>query len=164
MSCLISHRSHLRGTIIFICSFDLTAGARERGTERYLVIISIIISLHCFLMMAEEFIYRKEPNKVVPPGATRVIAHESVNIIPAQALQSNLIIEQFCHDGVKTVETGAFNGYRSLRRVIMPGVKVVERHAFARCDIMAGMAGWLGKRAAWASRVDGSIQLVSCMI
>jgi len=49
-------------------------------------------------MMAVEFIYRGEPNPKVPPGATRVIVDESVNIIPAQAFQSNLIVEQYCHD------------------------------------------------------------------
>ena len=40
-------------------------------------------------MMAEEFIYMGEPDPVVPPGATRVIVDESVNIIPAESFEDN---------------------------------------------------------------------------
>eukprot|EP00985_Skeletonema_marinoi_P015181 scaffold7780_cov78-Skeletonema_marinoi.AAC.1 len=81
--------------------------------------------------MAEEFIYMGEPNPVLPPGAIRVIVDESVNIIPAYAFEGNRgIVELICHVDVKTVERLAFDRCSSLRRVIMPGVEVVEESAF----------------------------------
>eukprot|EP00985_Skeletonema_marinoi_P010662 scaffold4995_cov80-Skeletonema_marinoi.AAC.2 len=84
--------------------------------------------------MAEDFIYMGERRPVVPPGATRVIVDESVNIIPERAFEGNRgIVELICHDGVKKVETRAFDRCSSLVLVFMPGVEVVERWAFNRC-------------------------------
>jgi len=46
-----------------------------------------------------------ERHPVVPPGTTRVIVDESVNIIPAQAFDGNRsIVELICRDGLKTVK------------------------------------------------------------
>ena len=76
-----------------------------------------------------------ERRPVVPPGTTRVIVDESVNIITAEAFEGiRGIVELICHDGVKKVEKWTFNRCPFLTRVIMPGVEVVERRAFARCD------------------------------
>ncbi|KAK1743089.1 leucine-rich repeat domain-containing protein, partial [Skeletonema marinoi] len=88
--------------------------------------------------MAEEFIYMGEPNPVLPPGAIRVIVDESVNIIPAYAFKWNrTIVELICHVGVKKVGGWAFDRCSSLRRVIMPGVEVVEEDAFFSCTALS---------------------------
>ncbi|KAK1733375.1 hypothetical protein QTG54_015934, partial [Skeletonema marinoi] len=76
--------------------------------------------------------------EVIPNGVTRVRIHESLTVIPARAFQFRRTIEEVeCHVDVKTVKEGAFRNCRSLRIVIMPGVEVVEHHAFAECDALA---------------------------
>eukprot|EP00985_Skeletonema_marinoi_P025451 scaffold18750_cov125-Skeletonema_marinoi.AAC.1 len=79
-------------------------------------------------------IYYGRDGEIIPPGVTRVRIHESVTVIPAQAFQGNLDIEEVeCHIGVKTVGEKAFHCCRSLRLVIMPGVEVIETYAFGGC-------------------------------
>ena len=86
-------------------------------------------------MAAEE--YYVFTGGVVPPDVTRVRIDESVSVIPARALnQHPNIIELYCHDGVKKVEGYAFRQCRSLRLVIMPGVKTVEQGAFFGCEAL----------------------------
>ncbi|KAK1733796.1 hypothetical protein QTG54_015493, partial [Skeletonema marinoi] len=82
-------------------------------------------------MMAADEWYIYTGREVVPRHVTRVRIHESVTVIPAQAFYENFDIEEVkCHDRVETVEEMAFDSCPSLRRVIMPGVEVVERWAF----------------------------------
>ncbi|KAK1733389.1 hypothetical protein QTG54_015948 [Skeletonema marinoi] len=103
----------------------------ERGIETKL--------LHAFMMMAADgwHIYYGRDGEVIPPGVTRVRIHESVTVIPAEAFDGNRTIEEVeCHDRVKTVEEYAFANCRSLRRVIMRGVKVVEYEAFNDCEAL----------------------------
>ena len=45
-----------------------------------------------------------------------------------------LIIEVICDEDVEIIERFAFFRYRSLRRVIMRGVIVVEQFAFNECE------------------------------
>jgi hypothetical protein len=72
--------------------------------------------------------------EVVPADATHVTVHESVKVIPARAFYEHQNIEEFeCHDGVEKVEEYAFSHCPFLRRVKMPGVKIVEREAFSGC-------------------------------
>ena len=73
----------------------------------------------------------------VPLGVTRVRIDESLTVIPAYAFDEKPNIEEVdCHDGVKTVEKYAFAKFPSLRRVIMPGVEVVEECAFNCCEAL----------------------------
>ena len=47
------------------------------------------------------------------------------------------IVEVVCHEDVETIEELAFYKCRSLRRVIIPGVKIVEKQAFDECKALA---------------------------
>ena len=81
------------------------------------------------------YIYRGEEGEVIPrDGQIIVIVHKDVTVILANTFnrRSN-IIEVICHENVEKIEERAFQLCTSLRRVIMPGVKVVERWAFYGC-------------------------------
>eukprot|EP00985_Skeletonema_marinoi_P029537 scaffold28122_cov126-Skeletonema_marinoi.AAC.4 len=70
----------------------------------------------------------------VPDDATHVTIAASVTVIPEDAFSEHPnIIEVVCDVNVKWVEGGVFIMCPSLRRVIMPGVEVVERDAFNCC-------------------------------
>eukprot|EP00984_Skeletonema_dohrnii_P007531 scaffold2736_cov82-Skeletonema_dohrnii-CCMP3373.AAC.10 len=90
-------------------------------------------------MMADGwYIYYGRDGEVIPRHVTRVRIHESLTVIPANAFCENPSIEEVdCHDRVKTVKEFAFARCTSLRRVIMPGVEVVERGAFSYCKALA---------------------------
>eukprot|EP00984_Skeletonema_dohrnii_P028448 scaffold18427_cov77-Skeletonema_dohrnii-CCMP3373.AAC.4 len=104
--------------------------------------------------------------EVIPPGVTRVRIHESLTVIPADAFNGNIDIEEFeCHDRVKKVEEYAFRNCRSLRRVIMPGVEVVENDAFKYCEALTivecGKLETIGESAFLVCESLGSINLPS---
>jgi hypothetical protein len=83
------------------------------------------------------YIYRGEEGEPVPVDATHITVHESVTVIPRRAFyQHPNIVEFKCHDCVETIEGWAFSRCPSLRRVQMPGVKAVERHAFYNCNAL----------------------------
>eukprot|EP00985_Skeletonema_marinoi_P027474 scaffold22600_cov66-Skeletonema_marinoi.AAC.1 len=107
--------------------------------------------------------------EAVPPGVTRVRIDESLTVIPAYAFQGNLDIEEVdCHDRVKTVGEKAFHWCRSLRRVIMRGVEVVERNAFYFCealtDVECDKLERIGSGAFLGCNSLGSINLPSAKI
>eukprot|EP00985_Skeletonema_marinoi_P014762 scaffold7522_cov202-Skeletonema_marinoi.AAC.17 len=82
------------------------------------------------------FNYTDEDRRV-PRNATHVTIAKSVRVIPAWAFSGNHnIVEVICDVNVKGVEGGAFAFCRSLRRVIMPGVVVVEASAFMNCKAL----------------------------
>jgi hypothetical protein len=71
---------------------------------------------------------------VVPRNATHVRVDESVKVIPFRAFHEHPNLVEFeCHDGVDTIEGDAFFECPSLKRVKMPGVKIVEANAFNCC-------------------------------
>jgi len=71
---------------------------------------------------------------VVPRNATHIRVDESVKVIPFRAFYEHPnLVELECHDGVDTIEEEAFHDCPSLKRVKMPGVRVVEKYAFAHC-------------------------------
>eukprot|EP00984_Skeletonema_dohrnii_P034647 scaffold33620_cov151-Skeletonema_dohrnii-CCMP3373.AAC.3 len=73
----------------------------------------------------------------VPDDATHVTIAASVTVIRQRAFQFHRnIVEIVCHDKVGRVEENAFDCCTSLRRVIMPGVEVVERCAFFKCTAL----------------------------
>eukprot|EP00984_Skeletonema_dohrnii_P024260 scaffold13375_cov87-Skeletonema_dohrnii-CCMP3373.AAC.2 len=107
--------------------------------------------------------------EVIPLDVTRVRIDESLTVIPAAAFQWNLDIEELeCHFGVKTVKELAFNNCTSLRRVIMPGVEVVEDEAFYDCealtDVECGKLERIGESAFGRCISLGSIILPSAKI
>eukprot|EP00984_Skeletonema_dohrnii_P022512 scaffold11639_cov78-Skeletonema_dohrnii-CCMP3373.AAC.2 len=88
------------------------------------------------------YIYYGRDGEVIPRNVTRVRIDESLTVIPANAFRGNPSIKEVeCHDRVKTVKEWAFAGCPSLRRVIMPGVEVVEGHAFYYCKALEDVEG-----------------------
>ncbi len=79
------------------------------------------------------YIYRGEDGEIVPLEATHIFVAEDVTVIRAGAFYGRRIIEIICHERVEKISESGFNGCFSLRRVIMPGVKIVEKYAFMNC-------------------------------
>ncbi len=80
------------------------------------------------------YIYRGEEGEIIPRDATHIFVDKSVTVILRRAFQWHRnIIEVICHDNVEKIERYAFCGCTSLRRLIMPGVKIVEEAAFDGC-------------------------------
>ncbi len=78
------------------------------------------------------YTYRGEEGEVVPGGATHIFV--SAKVIRALAFVHHPnIVEIICHEDVETIEARAFLHCRSLKRVIMRGVKIVELLAFTAC-------------------------------
>jgi hypothetical protein len=115
------------------------------------------------------FIFTGEDGEVVPADATHVTVHQSVKVIPSRAFYQHQNIEEFeCHDGVEKVEGRAFFVCPSLRRVKMPGVKIVEREAFGCCkalaDVECDKLERIGRSAFFACDSLRSINLPSIKI
>ena len=65
---------------------------------------------------------------------THVRIDISVRVIPERAFfEHPNIVEVICHQHIEQIEKCAFQKCRSLRRVVMPGVKVVEMDATDEC-------------------------------
>jgi hypothetical protein len=74
---------------------------------------------------------------VVPRNATHVRVDKSVKVIQSRAFYEHPNLVEFeCHDGVDTIEGYAFEECPSLKRVKMPGVRVVEKYAFFGCEAL----------------------------
>ena len=69
-----------------------------------------------------------------PRDVVNAIIDESVEEIDDDAFSYNYNLKSVvCHDGVLKVGNGAFEYCRSLQRVKMPGVKIIEDGAFFDC-------------------------------
>ena len=80
------------------------------------------------------YIYRGEDGEIIPDGATHITVAEDVTVVRAWAfLRHPSIVEVICHEGVEKIEEWAFGHCPSLRRVIMPGVKIARDSAFCDC-------------------------------
>ena len=80
-------------------------------------------------MMAPE--YYTFTGQRVPDHVTHVRIDRALKFVPARSFLVHPNIEEvICHDGVAKIEEEAFKGCPSLRRVIMPGVAVLEKCAF----------------------------------
>ena len=80
------------------------------------------------------YIYRGEVGEVIPDDVTHVIVAEDVTVILREVFwEHRNLVEVICHDKVEKIERLAFCRCRSLRRVIMPGVKIAEESAFFYC-------------------------------
>ena len=81
------------------------------------------------------YIYRGEVDEVIPLEATHITVDKGVTVITADIFRwHEHIIEVICHENVEKIEEDAFCGCWSLRRVIMPGVKIVGGSAFGHCE------------------------------
>ena len=86
------------------------------------------------MMAPEYYIFTGRAGERIPYEATHVLIDKSLNFVPANACQYHRNIQELiCHDGVEKIEHHACFGCTSLRRVIMPGVKVIEAWAFYDC-------------------------------
>ena len=84
------------------------------------------------------YVYRGEEGEIIPREATHITVHEDCTSVRANAfLDHQSIVEIICHDKVEKIEIRAFFGCTSLRRVIMPGVKIVEEAAFENCHSLS---------------------------
>jgi hypothetical protein len=73
----------------------------------------------------------------IPLEATHIFVGEDVTFVRAHAFyQHPNIVEVICHEKVIKIEEEAFWDCPSLKRVIMPGVKIVEQHAFCGCEAL----------------------------
>ncbi len=78
-----------------------------------------------------------QEGEFIPLRATHIIVHESVTVIRAGAFEDHPnIVEVICHDKVDKIEREAFYYCFYLRRVIMPGVTIVEQWAFYHCNAL----------------------------
>ena len=87
-------------------------------------------------MMAPEY-YIFTGSEVIPRHITHVLIDKSLKFVPARACYEHPNIEEVrCHDGVEKIGKDAFHNCPRLQRAIMPGVKEVERGAFASCKAL----------------------------
>eukprot|EP00984_Skeletonema_dohrnii_P012496 scaffold5077_cov162-Skeletonema_dohrnii-CCMP3373.AAC.5 len=105
----------------------------------------------------------------VPDDATHVTVDQSVRVIPAWAFSDvPNIVEVICDVNVKGVERSAVADCPSLRRVIMPGVEVVEDFAFYNCpalmDVECGKLEIIKEQAFFRCRSLRSINLLSAKV
>ena len=69
----------------------------------------------------------------IPREVTHVIL--SVRIVPRSAFDEHpSIVEVICHQNVEEIRECAFRHCLCLKKVIMPGVKVLEEAAFCGCE------------------------------
>ncbi len=115
------------------------------------------------------YVYRGEEGEIIPRGATHISVHDSVTVIYTFAFRYHRnVIGVICHDKVETIEVAAFQSCTSLKRVIMPGVKIVEADAFWMCraltDVECGKLEIIEKYAFSRCTSLGSINLTSARI
>ena len=115
------------------------------------------------------YIYWGEEGEIIPREATHITVSEYCTFVRVEGffLHPN-IVEVICHNGVKKIGERAFCGCSNLRRVIMPGVKIVENAACGHCnalmDVECGKLEIIGKRAFDNCRSLKSINLPSAII
>ena len=117
------------------------------------------------MMAPEYYIFTGE---VVPDRVTHIYVGKTA-AVRARAFENHPNIEEvICHDGVLKIGTEAFLRCRRLRRVIMPGVKEVEKWAFGGCGaltyIECGKLERIGEYAFRACQSLNSIDLPSIKI
>ena len=77
-------------------------------------------------------------NQRVPRDVTHVRVHKSVKIIRQSAfLNCGNLVSVEMHDDVEIIEKYAFGNCFSLRKIKLPGVRVIEDEAFSCCTELA---------------------------
>ena len=115
--------------------------------------------------MIIRFTYTGE--EIIPEDATHIIV--DAVFIPRWAFQDHQnIVEVICSEKVKWIKECAFENCPKLRRVIMPGVQLVEDAAFQQCealtDVECGELKLVGEMAFSNCKSLGSISLPSATI
>ena len=115
------------------------------------------------------YTYRGGERHDIPRDATHIIIAKSVSVILAETFRRRPKIKEVeFHDKIEKAEEWAFVRCYSLRRVIMPGVEVVERGAFYECDALTdvecGKLEIIKEQAFFHCRSLGSINLLSAKI
>ena len=88
-------------------------------------------------MAPDYYIFTGRVGEVIPRHVTHVLIAEALNFIPEGAFYEHPNIEELiCHDGVIKIEVAAFYECPRLRRVIMPGVKILEQGIFHDCEAL----------------------------
>ena len=113
------------------------------------------------MAIIRRYVYRGEEGERIPDEATHITVGDGVTFVRADAFyEHENIVEVICHDKVKKIKEYAFAHCPNLRRVVMPGVKVVEREAFSYCEaLMSVECGKLEVIKEWA--FDGCFSLSS---
>ena len=89
-------------------------------------------------MVVYVYSYRGEVGERIPEEATHItVAEDVIFVRPLAFAHHPNIVEVICHDKVILIGQMAFICCPSLRRVVMPGVKVVEMAAFDECKALA---------------------------
>eukprot|EP00984_Skeletonema_dohrnii_P002205 scaffold755_cov83-Skeletonema_dohrnii-CCMP3373.AAC.2 len=107
--------------------------------------------------------------EVIPRHITRVRIDESLTVIPANAFRGHRRNKEVdFHDGVNTVEEGAFNKCTSLRKIRLRGVEEVKKCAFMNCraleDVECDKLETIGSGAFGGCRSLTSVDLPSAKI
>ncbi len=73
-------------------------------------------------------------NQRVPRDVTHAIVDRSVDTIRRRAFANcRSLVSLEMHDDVKIIEVGALESCFSLKRIKLPGVRVIESDAFSDC-------------------------------
>ncbi len=115
------------------------------------------------------YVYRGDEGEVIPRHVTHVTMHELTTVVRDYAFFNHPnITEVISHDKVEKIEELAFYGCPSLRRVIMPGITIIENDVFYQCvaltDVECGKLEIIGVDAFHYCRSLRSINLPSAMI
>ena len=120
-------------------------------------------------MAPEYYVFTGRAGERIPDHVTHVLVAKALKFVRARAFENHPKIEEvICHDGVEKIEQYAFCQCPSLRRVIMPGVKVVEQRAFRLCMALSyiecGKLEIIGDHAFVSCKSLRSIDLPSAKI
>ena len=113
------------------------------------------------------YTYRGEEGEIIPREATHIVV--LARVIPSEAFRwHGNIVEVICHEDVEKIETAALANCYSLRRVVMPGVKIVKMWAFSNCpaltDVECEKLEMIGEEAFSVCESMRSIDLPSAEI
>ena len=120
-------------------------------------------------MAPEYYVFTGRDDEVIPRRVTHVLIDKALKFVRARAFLMHPNIEEvICHAGIEKIESWTFHGCPRLKRVIMPGVKVVERGAFDCCTaliyIECGKLEIIGEQAFRFCESLSSIDLPSIRI
>ena len=115
------------------------------------------------------FTYTGAEGERIPQHVTHVLVHEFTTVVRERAFFGHPnIVEVICHDKVEKIAEGAFFRCPSLKRVIMPGVIIVEAMGFIHCDVLTDVECEKLERiedgAFWKCRSLRSINLPSAEV
>ena len=84
------------------------------------------------------FTYTGADDEWIDGEATHITIAEDCTVVRARAFRNHRnIVEVICHENVEEIEYDAFYLCRSLKRVIMPGVKIIDDECeFEGCDAL----------------------------